>query len=191
MNDEDIKRLSEDELARHIDSLESQPWLQEIRSLQPQAAGQDFYALGYAAAQHATSLRPSSRLSSMKAAILSSLLSAAATAFLMWQLSPRVERSSAEREVAVQPFNNVDPVFEPAVAATAKSATVPQNRIETAAAELDDLLRGRIQAASASLLVSGSGGDSENGSGQIESERTRYVTQRQRWLSELSAALPD
>lgn len=189
MNDDDIKQLSEDELAKHIDSLESQSWLQEIRSLQPHASGQDLYALGFAAGQHATILRPSSRWPLMTTAVLSSILSAAATALLMWQLSPSLARSSAAPEVALQPFHEVEPVSEPPTVAQTKTETMPQTRVEAATIDLDELLPGRLHA-SASQVVQGIG-DTEFGSGQIESERTRYVTQRQRWLTELSATTPD
>lgn len=183
MNDDPIKGLSEEELARHIESLEQQVWLKDLQGLQPQTDSQAIYNIGFAAGQALQ--RPATQVVSLRSAALSSLVSVAATVLIMLQLSPSVQRPAVE-QAAVSVVQPDEPQGE---RSTTQSDSQRQNEIASDAEviDLDALLAARLPESPKVTFGIDTNDDLSIGKGQatIANERIRYGTQRRDWLNEL------
>lgn len=182
MNDDPIKGLSEEELARHIESLEQQVWLKDLQGLQPQTDSQAIYNIGFAAGQALR--RPATQVVSLRLAALSSLVSVAATVLIMLQLSPSVQPAVEQVAVSV-----IQPDESQSEGSTIQSDSQRQNEIASDAEviDLDALLADMLPESPQATFGIDSNDDSTIGKGQatIANERIRYVTQRRDWLIEL------
>lgn len=181
MNDDPLEHMSDDELSERIDQLESRLWLKDLQGLQPQVNGQYLFALGFAAGQQVSNTSRSGVWRTARTAVLSSLVSLAASILVMSQLSPSVIRSSSQR---------VEVVFDGTDASRPELPALPTQRGlgEVAEFSFEELLPATMRDSSTPTLVQSD--EYEKSEPKIETESIRYVTQRRGLINETLLSSP-